>query len=145
LLNKFTRAIGLTPDELDSVTTNPETQELIDFRFRLIDDPNTFHKAVAAVMIASEGQNLEERVGDSRRDLVAKGFGLNLDDLVFFKVHAEEDVYHVQDGLNCCVDVCHTEEMQREAIQTIHDTCDRFDRHYDAIFKQYKAQQAVPA
>lgn len=140
LLHRFTRALSITDEELDSVKINPETQELIDFRFRLIENPATFHRAVAAVMIASEGQNLEERVGDSRRELVARGFGINLDDLVFFKVHAEEDVYHVQDGLNCCVDVCETEAMQREAIQAIHDTCDRFDRHYDAIFKQYKNQ-----
>lgn len=146
LLDRFTRAIGLTDEELENVKINPETQELIDYRFNMIENPETFHKAVAAVMIASEGQNLEERVGDSRRELVAKGFGLNLEDLIFFKVHAEEDVYHVKDGLNCCVDVCYTEEMQREAVQAIHDTCDRFDRHYDAIFRQYKEQyQTVDA
>jgi pyrroloquinoline-quinone synthase len=140
LLNRFVRAIGVTEEELDNVKINPETQDLIDYRFNLINNPDTFHMAVSAVMIASEGQNLEERVGDSRRELVAKGFGISLDDLIFFKVHAEEDVYHVKDGLNCCVDVCYNEKMQREAVQAIHDTCDRFDKHYDAIFRQYKEQ-----
>lgn len=140
LLHKFTSALDISQEELDTVVVNKETQDLIDYRFNLIENPDTFHQAVAAVMIASEGQNLEDRVGDSRRELVAKGFGLKLDDLLFFKVHAEEDVYHVQDGLNCCVDVCTTEKMQREAVQAIHETCDRFDRHYDGIFKLYKEQ-----
>ncbi|MFT7032446.1 MAG: pyrroloquinoline-quinone synthase [Cyclobacteriaceae bacterium] len=142
LLHKFTSAIGLSQDDLNLSPTeiNSETQELIDYRFELIEDPKKFHQAVAAVMIASEGQNLEDRVGESRRELVAKGFGLELDDMIFFKVHAEEDVYHVRDGLRCCVDVCTTEEMQREAVQAIHETCDRFDRHYDGIFRKYKEQ-----
>lgn len=138
LLDKFTRALNITKEELNSVKVNPETQELIDYRFRLIENPATFHQAASAVMIASEGQNLEERVGSLRRDVIAEGFGLKPEDLLFFKVHAEEDVYHVQDGLNCVVDVCTTEQMQQEAIAAIHETCDRFWRHYDGIFREYK-------
>lgn len=138
LLNRFTRAIGITADELNNTPVNPETQELIDYRFRMIDNPATFHKGVSAVMIASEGQNLEERAGAMRRDVVAKGFGIDSDDLIFFKVHAEEDVYHVQDGLNCVVDLCTTKQMQDEAIEAIHETCDRFWNHYDGILREYK-------
>lgn len=142
LLNRFTSALGISREELDSVNVNPETQELIDYRFRLIEDPATFHKAASAVMIASEGQNLEERAGSMRREMIAKGFGITIDDMIFFKVHAEEDVYHVQDGLNCVVDVCTTEKMQEEAIETIHETCDKFWSHYDGILRSYK--QSVP-
>jgi pyrroloquinoline-quinone synthase len=145
LLHKFTSAIGIKREELDRVEVNPETQELIDYRFRMIEDPKLFHKAVAAVMIASEGQNLEDRVGSSRRGAIAEGFGLQLDDLLFFKVHAEEDVYHVQDGLNCTVDICTTAQMQQEAIEAIHETCDRFHRHYDGILREYRKKQLTAA
>ncbi len=145
LLDRFIYALGITKEELNRVKVNPETQELLDFRFRLIEDPRQFHKACAAVMIASEGQNLEDRVGQLRRAKIAEEFGIHIDDMIFFKVHSEEDVYHVRDGLNCTADVCTTQEMQDEAIQAIHDTCDRFDRHYDGILRQYRlmAEAAV--
>jgi pyrroloquinoline-quinone synthase len=143
LLDRFIKAIGISKEELDSVEVNPETQELIDFRFRLIEDPKQFHKACAAVMIASEGQNLEDRVGQLRRTKIAEEFGLHIDDMIFFKVHSEEDVYHVRDGLNCTADVCTTKQMQDEAIQAIHDTCDRFNKHYDGILKQYRQLSAM--
>jgi pyrroloquinoline-quinone synthase len=145
LLNRFTNAIGLSQEDLDTVTVNPETQELIDYRYRLIEDKDNFHKAVAAIMIAGEGQNLEERVGASRRELVSKGFGIELDELIFFKVHAEEDVYHVQDCIDCAVDVCDTEKKQKEAIEVIHETCDRFHAHYDGIYREFKKKNAIVA
>ncbi len=138
LLHRFTNALGISLEELNSVDVNPETQELIDFRFRLIEDPNQFHKACAAVMIASEGQNLEDRAGTMRREAIANGFGISVDDMIFFKVHAEEDVHHVKDGLNCVADVCTTKQMQDEAIQAIHDTCDRFNAHYDGVLRSYR-------
>jgi pyrroloquinoline-quinone synthase len=128
----------VSQEELDKVKINPETQELIDFRFRLIEDPKQFHRACASVMIASEGQNLEDRVGSMRREKIAEEFDLDIEDMIFFKVHAQEDVYHVRDGLNCTADYCTTEQMQKEAIQAIHDTCDRFDRHYDGILREYR-------
>ncbi len=139
LLHRFTSALGISQEELDSVEVNPETRELIDFRFRLIEDPSQFHRACSAVMIASEGQNLEDRAGAMRREMIAKGFGIEIDDMIFFKVHAEEDVHHVQDGLNCVADVCTTRQMQDEAIAAIHETCDKFWKHYDGILRSYKA------
>lgn len=145
LLNRFVHAIGITKEELDNVEVNPETQELIDFRFNLIEDPSKFHIACSAVMIASEGQNLEDRVGTMRREKIAEEFGIEIDDMIFFKVHAEEDVYHVRDGLNCVADVCTTKQMQDEAIQAIHDTCDKFDRHYDGILREYKKLHSAVA
>ncbi|MBD0254134.1 MAG: iron-containing redox enzyme family protein, partial [Cytophagales bacterium] len=141
LLDKFVKAIGLTKEDVNSVVPHPETKELIDYRFSLIEDPNTFHKAVAAVMIASEGQNLEERVGTLKRDMITGGFGLQPADVLFFKVHAEEDVYHVKDGINATADVCTTETMQHEAIEAIHETCDKFWNFYEGISKVYKQQQ----
>ncbi|GAA0893809.1 hypothetical protein GCM10009122_34880 [Fulvivirga kasyanovii] len=145
LLDRFVKAVGISKEELDNVEVNPETQALLDYRFKLIEDPKSFHKACAAVMIASEGQNLEDRVGTMRREKMAEEFGLDIDDLIFFKVHAEEDVYHVRDGLNCTADVCTTKQMQDEAIQTIHDTCDMFDRHYDGILREYRKSTAAIA
>ena len=67
-------------------------------------------------------------------------YGLTADDLKFFYVHAAEDVYHVKEGVDLVSLVCTTEEMQREAVQAIHDTCDRFWGFYDGIQRVYEAE-----
>lgn len=92
-------------------------------------------------MIASEGQNLEDRVGTLKRDIITSGFGLKEDDVLFFKVHAQEDVFHVQDGINATADVCYTKQMQDEAIEAIHITCDKFWNFYEGISKLYKSSK----
>ena len=62
-MQRFIYALGVTPEELEAFEPLPETKELIDYRMNLVKDPAQFHKAAAAVMIASEGQNLEKKAG----------------------------------------------------------------------------------
>jgi pyrroloquinoline-quinone synthase len=140
LMQRFIYALGVSPEELEAVEALPETKELIDYRMNLVKDPAQFHKAAAAVMIASEGQNLEKKAGQQRHQMFPAAYGLTADDLKFFTVHAAEDVYHVKEGLDLVSLVCTTEEMQREAVKAIHDTCDRFWWFYDGIQRVYEAE-----
>lgn len=141
LIQKFIYALGVTREELEAVRPLPETQELIDYRMELVRDPAQFHKGAAAVMIASEGQNLEGKAGKMRYQMqMPEIYGLTEDDLTFFSVHAVEDVYHVKEGIDLVSRVCTTEQMQREAVEAIHETCDLFAKYYDGIQRAYEAQ-----
>ncbi|HKU77530.1 MAG TPA: iron-containing redox enzyme family protein [Pyrinomonadaceae bacterium] len=141
LMQRFIYALGVEPDELEAVEPLPETKELIDYRMRWVSDPKNFHRGAAAVMIASEGQNLETQAGKMRHQMFPEVYGLTEKDLTFFTVHAAEDVYHVREGVELVSVVCTNEKTQAEAVQTIHETCDRFWWFYDGIERAYKSQQ----
>ena len=140
LMQRFIRALGISDQERDAAVALPETQDLIDYRWNLVNNPDTFHMGAAAVMIASEGQNLEERAGKARHELLPQTYGLTAEDLIFFSVHAAEDVYHVREGLDVVSEVCTTKEMQAEALEAVHGTCERFWRFYDGIAREYEKQ-----
>jgi pyrroloquinoline-quinone synthase len=139
LMERFIFAIGLTRDDLDATVPLSETQDLIDYRVRLVDDPIQYHKAVAAVMITSEGQTIQRKDGQAAYQLFAKAYNLTAHQLEFFAVHAAEDIEHVKDGLELAVLVCKTEEMQREAIAAARETSEKFWSFYDGIERAYRA------
>lgn len=139
LMQKFIYALGVSPDELEAAQPLPETTELIEYRKRLVESSTEFHKAAAAVMIASEGQNLEKKAGKMRHEMFPEIYGLSQDNLLFFVVHAAEDIGHVKDGLELVALVCDTEEKQQDAERTIHETCDRFWEFYDGIQRAYES------
>ncbi len=139
LMQNFLHGIGITDEEMERATPLPDTLELIDFRWNLLKDPKNFHRAAAAIAIASEGQNLEQKAGRATKDLLPKVYGVAPEALQFFTIHATEDVYHVQDGLQIVAGVCTDERMQQEALQAIHDTCDRFDRYFAGVLRAYRA------
>jgi len=51
LMERFIFAIGLTREDLDATVPLPETQDLIDYRVRMVDDPAQYHKAFGVVLI----------------------------------------------------------------------------------------------
>lgn len=138
LMQRFIRALGITDEERDAAVALPSTQELIDYRWRLVNNPATFHMGAAAIMIASEGQNLEEQAGKARHELLPQVYGLNSKDLAFFSVHAVEDVYHVREGLDVVAEVCKTPAMEAEALEAVHETCKRFWGFYDGMQMEYE-------
>jgi pyrroloquinoline quinone (PQQ) biosynthesis protein C len=145
LMQKFLRSLGITDEEMESTVPLPATQDLIDYRWDLFRHAADFHKGAAAILVASEGQNLEQKAGKATKNLLPEIYHLTADDLQFFIIHATEDVYHVQDGLEIVAGVCTTEAMQREALSTIHETCDRFDRYYDGVLATYRERVPVGA
>jgi pyrroloquinoline-quinone synthase len=140
LMERFILALGLTKEQIETEVPLPTTLDLIDYRKRLCENPDTLHMGAAAVMIASEGQSLETKAGKTKDQLIPEMYGLKPADLAFFAVHAAEDVYHVGDGLDLVSEVCTTEKMQQEAIEAVHGTCDRFWRFFDGIQQAYEAE-----
>jgi len=137
LMQNFLRAIGVSDEERDAVVPLPATRELIDYRMALVKDPKTFHLGAAAVLIASEGQNLETRAGQARHGLLMAVYGLKEEDVLFFSVHQAEDVGHVRQGIHAVVDACTDATMQNDALEVVARTCELFRNMYSGIWQEY--------
>lgn len=144
LMEKYLHALGFSQEELEASVPLPATLELIEYRRKLVEDPAQYHRAAAAIMIASEGQTIQKEEGKSPHELLGMLYGLSADALHFFTLHATEDLEHVGDGLDMLVATCTTEKLQREAIDTVGETCERFWRHYDGILAAYRELQGEP-
>ena len=97
---------------------------------------------MVTVMVASEGQNLEDKAGQSRDALLGGVYGLSPQDTLFFSVHAKEDVGHVREGVALVVDLCTDEQMQRDALAVVERTCLLFQGMYEDVAERHLA---VPA
>lgn len=145
LMREFIHALGISDAERDAAEPLPATKELIDFRMRMVVDRAKYHMGAAAVMIASEGQNLEKVGTDARHVLLGKVFNLAPSDLLFFSVHQKEDVGHVQDGLNLVSEICLTDQHQEEALFAVDHVCKLFYQMYEGMFRAYCEPDVVTA
>ena len=139
LMRRFLRALGISDAERDEVPLLSGTQNLIDYRWQLVNDPDTFHMGAAAIMIASEGQYLEEEAHRGRHVLLPMLYGIKPEDLAFFSVHTREDVFHVREGLDLTAEICATREQKDQALKAIYETDDYFSRYYDGILEAYES------
>lgn len=139
LMENFIRAIGVDDTQRDGTVALPTTKALIDYRMNLVRNRLTFHMGAAAVMIASEGQNLETAAGEARHDLLPRVYNLKESDLLFFSVHQKEDVGHVKEGISLVADICTTPKMQQEALEAVRTTCDLFWGMYDGVAEVFAA------
>lgn len=137
LMENFIRAIGVEDAERDAAVALPSTKALIDYRMDLVRNRHTFHMGAAAVMIASEGQNLETAAGEARHELLPRIYNLTETDLQFFSVHQKEDVGHVAEGISLVADICTTATMQQEALEAVRKTCDLFYGMYEGMAQAY--------
>ncbi len=137
LMQHFIRGLGISDEARDAAVPLPATQALIDYRLRAVRDPARYHVGAAAVMIASEGQNLEVKAGEARHELLGKAYGLRAEDLLFFSVHQAEDVGHVEQGLNLVTELCATHAMQQQALHAVDHTCRLLYAMYDNMYREY--------
>ncbi len=135
LMEDFLRALGITDGQRDAVVALPATRELIDYRMDACTNPDRYHIGAAAVLVASEGQNLETLGEEARHTLLGRVYGLDEHDLLFFSVHQKEDVAHVRQGLDLVADLCTTERMQQEALYAVNHTCHLFYGMYEGIYQ----------
>jgi pyrroloquinoline quinone (PQQ) biosynthesis protein C len=137
LMQKFLRAIGISDEDREAAVALPATRELIECRMQYVVDPARFHLGAAAVLVASEGQNLETKAGEARHSLLGQVYGIDQADLLFFSVHQMEDVGHVREGIDVVADVCHNETMQNEALRAVGEVCSLFANMYAGIGEHY--------
>lgn len=133
LMQNFIKAIGVDEHQRDAAKPLPSTKALIDYRMNLVRNRATFHMGAAAVMIASEGQNLETAAGEARHDLLPRIYNLTETDLQFFSVHQKEDVGHVAEGIGLVADICDTSRMQQQSLDAVRRTCDLFYGMYEGV------------
>lgn len=143
LMEDFLKAQGLQKSHWENVVANPETQELIDYRKKACRNPATYHIGAAAVMIASEGQNLEDQAAEARSSLLEKHYGLTEKDTLFFSIHAAEDVGHTQQGFSLVSEICTTDKMKQEALEAVDYTCQLFWNMYEGIWRKYQSGVGV--
>jgi pyrroloquinoline-quinone synthase len=137
LMQNFIKSLGISDAERDAAQALPATRELIEYRVAAVRDTANYHIGAAAVLIASEGQNLETSEGMPRHELIQMVYGLTPFDVQFFSVHQKEDVGHVEQGLSLVADYCSTPEMQREALQAVGHTCKLFYAMYENMYREY--------
>ena len=142
LMQNFIRAIGISDEVRDAAVPLPPTRALIDYRMERVKDPQRYHMGAAAVVIASEGQNLETRAGEGRHSILAKLYGLTDKDTLFFSVHQKEDIGHVNEGIALVADLCMNERMQQEALTAVDETCRLFHGMYDGVATEWAAEEA---
>jgi pyrroloquinoline-quinone synthase len=142
LMQNFIRALGISDAERDAVVPLPATRELVEYRLAAVRDPARYHVGAAAVLIASEGQNLETAGGTARHELLEEVYGLSPFDVQFFSVHQKEDVGHVEQGLNLVSDYCDSAQMQQEALEAVRHTCELFYAMYENMYQAYCSPQA---
>ena len=145
LMRNFIRALGVSDAEREAATPLRATRELIEYRLEAVKDPASYHIGAAAVMIASEGQNLETHAGEARHTLLQRAYGLKEEDLLFFSVHQKEDVGHVNQGLVLVSELCTNERMQQEALDAVDHTCRLFYAMYEDMYVAYCAARAPVA
>lgn len=138
LMQLFLKSLGISDTERDNTKPFTETKKLIDYRKSLVNDIRNYHLGAAAVMIASEGQNLETYSGKSRADLIKTRYHLTDEDLLFFSIHQKEDVAHTEEGYALVTDLCLNEKMQQSALATVRYTCDLFYNMYSGIQREYQ-------
>ncbi|MFL1454981.1 TenA family transcriptional regulator [Marinobacter sp. GN3S48] len=141
LMQDFIKALGISNQERDAAVALPATQELIDFRMEACTNTDRYHIGAAAVLIASEGQNLETLGEEARHTILGRVFGLKESDMLFFSVHQKEDVGHVQQGLDLVADLCTTEKMQQEALESVNHTCNLFYGMYQGIYDTIETEE----
>jgi pyrroloquinoline-quinone synthase len=137
LMERFLRALGISDAERDAVTPLPTTMALIDYRLAAVKDTARYHIGAAAVMVASEGQNLESTAIEARHSILGKVYGLAEEDLLFFSVHAKEDIGHVQQGLDLVADLCIDQQMQEEALFAVEHTSNLFYEMYEGMYQAF--------
>lgn len=150
LMQNFIRALGITNTERDAAEPLPATRELIEYRLEAVRNPHRYHIGAAAIMIASEGQNLETKASEARHSILGRIYGLKEDDVLFFSVHQREDVGHVQQGLDVVSELCTTDTMQHEALIAVDHTCTLFYNMYENMYREFcgplaGTRQQVPA
>lgn len=145
LMQNFLRALGIGDAERDATVALPATAELIRYRQQAVLDSARYHVAAAAVLVASEGQNLETREGQPRHALLRRRYGLSDADLLFFSVHQAEDVHHVAQGLDLVAALCTDERLQAEALAAVDHTCGLFRALYDGIHQEHRRRTQVHA
>lgn len=138
LMQTFLKSVGIDEEKIHQSSPLSSTKDLIDYRWNLVINSQTFHLGAAAITIASEGQNLQKKDGKFKHEILQEVYGLKSDDVKFFAMHVHEDQEHVDEGIQIVISSCKNQKMQEDVLRVIDETQERFWSFYSGVYEVYK-------
>ncbi|HEX2788020.1 MAG TPA: CADD family putative folate metabolism protein [Ignavibacteria bacterium] len=130
----FAKSLGLKEDEVRNTTPLRETEYLVDGMYEL-SRSNESQLGIAA-LYAYESQVPE--ISKTKIDGLNKFYGINKpEDIAYFTVHEEFDVYHSKEELDAIIASCKTEEDQKRVVTTVDEAAALQWNFLDGIYNTY--------
>jgi pyrroloquinoline-quinone synthase len=130
----FAKSLGLTEEEVRNTTPLRETEYLVDGMYEL-SRSNESQLGIAA-LYAYESQVHE--ISKTKIDGLNKFYGINKpEDIAYFTVHEEFDVYHSKEELDAIIESCKTEEDQKRVVTTVDEAAALQWNFLDGIYNTY--------
>jgi pyrroloquinoline-quinone synthase len=130
----FAKSLGLTEEEVRNTTPLRETEYLVDGMYEL-SRSNESQLGIAA-LYAYESQVPE--ISKTKIDGLNKFYGINKpEDIAYFTVHEEFDVYHSKEELDAIIESCKTEEDQKRVVTTVDEAAALQWNFLDGIYNTY--------
>lgn len=130
----FAKSLGLTEDEVRNTTPLRETEYLVDGMYEL-SRSNESQLGIAA-LYAYESQVPE--ISKTKIDGLNKFYGINKpEDIAYFTVHEEFDVYHSKEELDAIIESCKSEEEQKRVVTTVDEAAALQWNFLDGIYNTY--------
>lgn len=130
----FAKSLGLTEEEVRSSTPLRETEYLVDGMYEL-SRSNESQLGIAA-LYAYESQVPE--ISKTKIDGLNKFYGINKpEDIAYFTVHEEFDVYHSKEELDAIIESCKSEEDQKRVVTTVDEAAALQWNFLDGIYNNY--------
>jgi pyrroloquinoline-quinone synthase len=134
LYRKFTRAIGISDEELAATPPLPETDMLIDWLHDLTHHRH-FVEALAGFGVGVEGQaNKGIPIFVS---VFREKYGLADDAIEFWTTHAEDDIEHGRRSMEIVLEYADTPELQRGVLECVRKSMERLMLFHHGIGAAY--------
>lgn len=130
LFRRFTRALGITDEELEELRVEPETQSLID-TYLALPERCGYLGSLGAICYAS--QNIVAALYSQILTGIEGSLELPEESLIFFKAHVELDVDHANALINIVNRGVHTLDDSKKVLLAIKEALAARIRFFDGI------------
>jgi pyrroloquinoline quinone (PQQ) biosynthesis protein C len=136
LLDRFAQALGLTPNDLAITTPLPEVQRYMQLLHRLFIDSDylTALGAETAVEVTAASEFKYFYPG------LRKYSCFQDDDLIFFKLHLQEEQCHGQWLLEAVEKTAHSPEDRAKVLAAARETADAWHAFWRGLYKEVFGQ-----
>lgn len=130
----FAKSLGLTEEEVRNTIPLRETEYLVDGMYELSRSSES--QLGIAALYAYESQVPE--ISKTKIDGLKKFYGISkAEDIAYFTVHEEFDVYHSKEELDAIIASCKSEEEQKRVVTTVDEAAALQWSFLDGIYNTY--------
>ena len=134
LYRKFTRAIGVSDEELAATPPLPETDLLIDWLHDLCHHRH-FVEALAGFGVGVEGQ--ANKGIPIFVEVFRNKYGLSDDAIEFWTTHAEDDIEHGRRSMEIVLQYANTPQLQAGVLECVRKSMERLMLFHHGIGHAY--------